>query len=132
VRAAGPGGGAPPELRIVAHQGLGDEFLNFFACVDPGIAACGLALARRERVIIEDVRTNPHLASPVRSALERAGFLSVVSTPVVDERGGGTEIVGMLSVHYRYAGRPAPVALARLDTLAARAAAVLGREQSGG
>jgi GAF domain-containing protein len=128
VRGA-PGGAGTLELRIVAHQGFGDEFLSFFGCVEPGIAACGLALARRERVITEDVRTDPHLASPVRAALERAGFLSVVSTPVVDEAG---EILGMLSVQYRRAGRPTAEVLARLDTLAARAAAVLGRDQTRG
>src|SRR5688572_10532546 len=45
-----PGPGAVPELRIVAHQGFGEEFLTFFASVEPGIACCGLALARRARV----------------------------------------------------------------------------------
>src|SRR5215469_11882676 len=43
-------------LRIVAHRGCRAEFLNFFREVSHGTtAACGAALVRRSRVIIEDV-----------------------------------------------------------------------------
>jgi hypothetical protein len=133
--AGGHSGEHLPELRIVAHQGFGEEFLRFFACVEPGISVCGLALARRERVIIENVRESPHLASPVRSTLERAGIISVVSTPIPAGVATATsgEILGMLSVHYRRAGGPGPEALVRLDLLTEHAGEVLGAwAESGG
>ena len=46
-------------LRIAAHRGMDQETLDRFAEVDARTnSACGRALARRERVIIEDVETD--------------------------------------------------------------------------
>ena len=42
-------------LRIVAHRGFDAPFLEFFDEVHDGLAACGSALQKGERVIVEDV-----------------------------------------------------------------------------
>ncbi len=51
-------------LRIAAHRGMDQESLDQFAEVDASTnSACGRALARRERVIIEDVETDRPVSS---------------------------------------------------------------------
>ena len=59
-------------LRIVAHRGVRAEFLKHFASVDANdTSACGIALKRGQRVIIEDVTHDalyaPHLAVAVKT-----------------------------------------------------------------
>src|ERR1700685_2615131 len=51
-------------LEIVAQRGFGQDFLNHFRAVNESGAACGRALKRAERVIIEDVLTDPDFAPP--------------------------------------------------------------------
>src|ERR1700730_1810840 len=47
-------------LKIVAHRGVSQEFLDYFEIVDAGdTSACGLALKAGARIVIEDVRTHP-------------------------------------------------------------------------
>ena len=59
-------------LRIVAHRGVGQEFLEHFACVDANdTSACGAALKLGQRVILEDVMKHapyaPHLGVAART-----------------------------------------------------------------
>src|SRR5215475_1869871 len=49
-------------LRIEAQRGFEPPFLEFFESVDEGQAVCGMALARAERVIVEDVTKSPIFA----------------------------------------------------------------------
>src|SRR4051794_15453265 len=46
-------------LQIVAQRGFAQEFLDYFRSVREGTTACGMALERRERVIAEDVLSEP-------------------------------------------------------------------------
>ena len=69
-------------LRIVAHRGVGEEFLKHFACVDANdTSACGIALKQGQRVIIEDVTKyapySPHLAVAAKT-----GYRGVNCTPL--------------------------------------------------
>src|SRR5438045_693071 len=41
-------------LKIVAQQGFQQEFLDYFDALSAATAPCGLALQRRERVVVED------------------------------------------------------------------------------
>ena len=49
-------------LRITAQRGFERPFLEFFASVHGDQAACGAALQRAERVIVDDVVTSPSLS----------------------------------------------------------------------
>lgn len=61
-------------LRIVAHRGVGEEFLEHFGSVNAeDTSACGTALKLGQRIVIEDVTTHapyaPHLGSPPGPAI---------------------------------------------------------------
>ncbi len=95
-------------LRIAAQRGFQQPFLGHFAEVDAAEAsACGMALARRERVMIEDVETEPAYAPSLEVARD-AGYRAVQSTPLFTPSG---ETLGMLSTHFRQ-----PHRLSDLDT----------------
>ena len=51
-------------LKIVVHRGFEAPFLDFFNTVHEGRAACGTALQRGARIIVEDVTTSPHSSAP--------------------------------------------------------------------
>ena len=85
-------------LNMDAHRGMDQESLDRFAKVDARTnSACGRALARRERVIVEDAVTDATgIFDPV--AARRMGLSAVHSTPLFTTDG---EILGMLSTHFR-------------------------------
>ena len=85
-------------LRIAAQRGMDQETLDQFAEVDASTnSACGRALARRERVIIEDVETDTTGIFDPEMA-RRMGLSAVHSTPLFTTDGA---ILGMLSTHFR-------------------------------
>ena len=47
------------ELRIAAQRGFPDWWLNYWNSVSRGKGTCGTALARGERVIVEDIEQSP-------------------------------------------------------------------------
>ena len=114
------------QLRIRAHFGFERPFLDFFDTVHDGQAACGSALERGGRVIVEDVATSPVFdgAPAARAAMLAAGAQAVQSTPLVARSG---TIVGMFSTHYRSHRRPSEGELHLLDLLARKAADVIER-----
>jgi PAS domain S-box-containing protein len=89
-------------LEIVAQRGFHQDSLEYFSNVRDEGAACGRALQRRERVIIEDVQSDPAF-EPHRHIAACAGFRAVQSTPLFTRSG---ESVGMLSTHFRAPHRP--------------------------
>ncbi|HEX2134971.1 MAG TPA: PAS domain S-box protein, partial [Microvirga sp.] len=73
-------------------------FLDHFAAVDAEDgSASGMALARRERVVIEDIEQEPAYA-PSLAAAREAGYRAVQSTPLFTPSG---KPLGMLSTHFR-------------------------------
>jgi PAS domain S-box-containing protein len=114
-------------LKIAASRGFERPFLEFFAAVHDGRAACGAALASAARVVIEDVTASPIFAgSPALTAMLDAGVRAVQSTPLVSRSG---RVVGILSTHYRAARRPADRDLHMVDLLARQAADWIERTQ---
>ena len=106
-------------LRIVAHRGVGEEFLEHFACVDAKhTSAGGTALKLKQRVIIEDVTKHAPYA-PHLGVAAKTGYKGVNCTPLT-ERGTGLPL-GMLSTLFRepYLGDEARLRLS--DLLAAHA-----------
>ena len=114
-------------LRIAAHRGFDPAFLEFFDQVHDGLAACGSALQKGERVIVEDVAGSPVFAgTPALDAMLAAEARAVQSTPLVSRTG---EVLGMFSTHYRQARRPTQRELQLLDLLARQAADLIERRR---
>ncbi len=112
-------------LTIAAHIGFNDEFLTYFKNVPVGFSVCGIALKRRERVVMEDVRIDP-LFSYLVETFSRYGFSSVISTPLFDESG---KLFGVLSVHFAKPHRPSKEKLEMLDSYIHQAAPLIARKQ---
>ncbi len=115
-------------LRITAHRGFAPSFLEFFGTVRGEQAACGTALQRGERVIVDDVVTSPIFAgTSALGAMVAAGARAVQSTPLVSRSG---RVLGMFSTHYQRAPQqPSDRALRLLDILAREAADLIEHKQ---
>jgi PAS domain S-box-containing protein len=114
-------------LRIAVHQGFGADFLDFFREVSAGDdSACGRALRTGERMVIEDVETDPPFA-PMRPITRAAGFRAVVSTPILGRAG---KPLGMFSTHFRSPHRPTVHELRRLDLYVRQAADFIERART--
>lgn len=113
-------------LQIEAQRGFERPFLDFFASVHQGQAACGLALARAERVVVEDVTKSPVFAgSPALDVMIDAGARAVLSLPIIGSSG---RTLGVFSTHYRQLRRPTESDLRLLDLLARVAARWIERK----
>jgi PAS domain S-box-containing protein len=115
-------------LEIVAQCGFGQEFLDHFSSVNESGAACGRALKCAERVIIEDVLTDPDF-TPHRAIAASAGFRAVQSTPLLSRSG---EPLGMISTHFRQPHRPSARELRLTDLYALQAAEIIERKRAEG
>ena len=75
-------------LRIAAQRGFDRPFLEFFAWVPGEQAACGTALQRGERVIVDDVLNSPiFVGTSALDVMVAAGAHAVQSTPLVSRSG---------------------------------------------
>jgi hypothetical protein len=85
------------DLRLVAHQNFGRDFLDHFRVVraDDG-SVCAQALAERQPVTVEDVETNADVA-PQRAVMRQAGVRAIQSMPILAPKG---DLVGMISFHF--------------------------------
>ena len=111
-------------LRIAAQRGFQPAFLEHFDTVYSGTTACGEAMRRRERVIVEDVTDSPLFMETGVSAMLAAGARAVQSTPLIARSG---QLVGMFSTHYRRPTRPSEQEIQQLDILARLAADSIDR-----
>jgi PAS domain S-box-containing protein len=117
-------------LKIVAHRGFERAFLDFFSSIHEGEAACGIAMERGERVIVEDVATSRTFGGkPSLALMLGAGARALQSTPLVT-RGG--DLLGRLSTFYRTPHRPADRDLRLLDILARQTADLIERKRAEG
>jgi len=115
-------------LKIVAQRGFHAPFLEFFAEMRDGPAACGEAMRRGERVVVEDITSSPIFeGTRALEVLVEAGVRAVQSTPVVDRSGA---LIGLFSTHFREAHRPDPRELRLLDLLARQAGAFIERDDA--
>jgi two-component system CheB/CheR fusion protein len=114
-------------LRVVSSQGFRRPFLEFFAEAGHECPACGTAMHRGERVVVEDVTKSEIFAgTPALDVLLAAGVRGMQSTPLISRSG---VLVGMLSTHYRTPTQPAGRDLGVHDLLARQAADAIERIQ---
>ncbi|NJM71642.1 MAG: response regulator [Scytonema sp. RU_4_4] len=113
-------------LKIVAQSGFNPEFLDFFRTVTVGQAVGGTSIQEHQRVIVEDIETDPRFET-LRSIAKTAGYRAVQSTPLFGHRG---EPLGVLSTHFRQPHRSCEHELRLLDLYARHAAALIERKQA--
>jgi PAS domain S-box-containing protein len=116
------------DLKIVAHRGFPGWWLDYWDSVSRGNGACGTALERGERIIVEDVEQSPiFIGTPALEIQLKAGVRAVQSTPLISRSG---KPLGMFSTHYKKPHRLDEHTLGLLDLLARQAADIIERSQS--
>lgn len=114
-------------LRVVAQRGFSQSTLDAFESLSAdGSTAASRALRQRERVIVEDIRRDPHY-QPLLEMAEREGYRAVQSTPIIGRDG---HIKGMLSTHFRRPHKPPDSDLQLTDLYMRLAAELLERVQN--
>ncbi len=108
------------KLRIVAHAGHKQPFLDFFAQAEVRESACGEFVKHGRRVLVEDVEASPTFAgSPSLPVLRAAGVRAVQSTPLFSRNG---KMLGILTTQWSTPHVPDEHDLSRLDLLVRQAA----------
>jgi hypothetical protein len=116
-------------LEIKAQCGFSSPFLEYFNQVHQGESACGTAMKRARRVMVEDVtQSRLFQGSPALEVILDAGARSVQSTPLVDVSG---RVLGVLSTHWRRPRRLSPSESWLLDVLAEKTTNLLRQLQTG-
>jgi signal transduction histidine kinase/ActR/RegA family two-component response regulator/PAS domain-containing protein len=113
-------------LKIVTQIGFDQAFLDFFRSIPAGFSACGAALERRARVLVEDAFADPRSAdlAPIYAAYD---VVALQSTPLFGSDG---KLFGMLSTHFRQPHRPSERELQLLDLYAQQAERVIERKRA--
>jgi PAS domain S-box-containing protein len=115
------------ELEIVAQRGFPQWWIAFWNNVHQGRGACGTALDRGGRVVVEDVEQSPiFLATESLEIQRKAGVRAVQCTPLLTRSG---RVVGMFSTHHRVPHRPGERELRLLDLLARNVADFIERAE---
>ena len=119
---------ASSALKMMVHRGFDQRFLNFFATIGVGRAACGEAARRRERVVVENIAESPiFTGTPELDVMLEAGVRAIQSTPLISRSG---RLVGVLSTHYRATCRPDEQNLRLLDVLARQVTDLIEAQQA--
>ena len=115
-------------LKIVAQKHFKRPFLKFFEYVDAGDAtACGAALERLERVVVEDICESPVFDEETLKVLLEEDLRAVQSTPLVSRHG---HLLGILSTHFCRVHAPMERELRLVDIMARQAADMIERTRA--
>ena len=107
-------------LRIISYYGHKQPFLDFFASAEHVASACGEAMQRWERIIVEDVETSSlFVGTSSLDVMRKAGVRAVQSTPIVSLTGA---LLGILTTQWDVPYSPNEHDLWRIDLLARQAA----------
>jgi signal transduction histidine kinase/ABC-type multidrug transport system ATPase subunit len=112
----------PPSLRMVAAVGLPTALLQINQRLPVGAdgGPAGLAASSHEVVVVEDTRTDAHLAVTTSS-----GVLSAWAAPIIGTGG----VIGTVSGYGEAVGRPADDQLELVSLYASHAAAAIERDR---
>lgn len=103
------------KLGMIGQVGFGQSILDQFAVVGlEDCSTCAVALKRRSRVTVPDLRTD-HDFTEIAAALIGYGVVGAVSTPVLDKSGN---VLAMFSVYWLEAHEPDEGELRALDLCA--------------
>ena len=112
-------------LHLKVHRGFDKEYLRQIEWVPPGAGACGTCYEQRQRVVVENVETDP-VFTLYREAARAAGISACHSIPLITRTGS---IIGVLSVHFRQPHRPSEREIRLMDLYARMAADIIENAQ---
>ena len=103
-------------LHIGAAESLPEEYTRSIEGLEigPMVGSCGTACYRRERVIVEDIATDPRWEG-LRDLGLRYGLRACWSEPVFLASG---QVVGTFAMYYRQPGQPTQAELRTIETAA--------------
>ncbi|HXU92303.1 MAG TPA: diguanylate cyclase [Gallionella sp.] len=113
-------------------HGVAPSLPDFFNQALDGLAigeapgACGMAVSRGERVIVEDMHTHPY-PEDFRALVVRAGLQSCWAQPIKDHDG---RVLGTFAVYQRHPAPPQPAEITLIENYAALAALAIERTQT--
>jgi signal transduction histidine kinase len=93
---------ARKDLYAAASVGLSDDYLRRIARLPVGEGACGLAIAEKRSVVVEDAEHDP-IQAPLREAARSANVRGVFSVPLVGRSGAG---LGVIASYFEAPHRP--------------------------
>jgi two-component sensor histidine kinase len=106
---------ADGQLEMIGQIGFGADILDKFAVVTlQDCSTCAVALNRRARVVVRDLRKDPDFTQ-IAASLRSYGAVGAVSTPILDKAG---KVLAMFSVYWLEAHQPDDRELAGLDLCA--------------
>ncbi len=103
------------KLGMIGQIGFGDSILDQFAIVGlEDCSTCAVALNRRSRVIVRDLRAD-RTFTEIAAALRDYGAVAAVSTPILDKAGN---VLAMFSLYWPNEHEPDDRELGALDLCA--------------
>lgn len=94
--------------------------------IGPSVGSCGTAAYRHERVVVEDIATDP-LWAPFRDLAAAANVQACWSTPIL---GSDNSVLGTFAMYYPYPRRPSTADLALIDVLVRTVAMAIERSRA--
>lgn len=94
--------------------------------IGEGVGCCGTAMARRERVIVEDITTHPYWL-PYLDLAVRADLRSCWSQPVLNHDG---EVLGSFAIYHKVVSTPNDEEIALIEDCAQLAALAIEHERT--
>ena len=112
-------------LHLAAAPSLPPAYRNTIiaAPIGPDIGSCPVAAYKNERVIVEDIQTDPRWA-PIKHLVEGTGLCACWSQPI---RGSQGEVIGTFAIYRQRVGGPGPDDLGFMETAAEMASIAIGR-----
>ena len=102
-------------LGMIGQVGFGDDILKQFAVVSfHDCSTCAVALNRRSRVIVRDLRVDANFTE-IAAALRSYGAVAAVSTPILNKAG---DVLAMFSLYWLEEHEPSARELRVLDLCA--------------
>jgi PAS domain S-box-containing protein len=119
--------GTHGELKLLGHHGFSEAAAKFWAWVRADSrCTCGVAIARRERVIAADVQNTAFMmGTKDQEQLLAAGIHAAQTTPLLSRRG---QLIGMITTHWKTPHVPPERDLRLLDIVARLAADLIERK----
>jgi signal transduction histidine kinase/CheY-like chemotaxis protein len=115
-------------LKLAAAPSLPPDYRSnvMSAPIGPDVGSCPVAAYRNERVIVEDIQTDP-LWEPIKGLVDGTGLCACWSEPI---RGSKGEVLGTFAIYKRRIGGPSPDDLGFMEAAAQLASMTILRRQA--